>query len=192
MTPLEDLTQMQYFDLLGPPTAPLPPNSSNSSLLGFFSFIHIDPLSDEKDDNEEMVDIKAALLEEFSRETRDAKRWFMAMVVYFILHVDKFPNEVWTVVFLNRMSKGWGKAFAEAWLTKLKDEHVANANKNWTKIKKAFKAAFTPYVTAVQAQVALASLNQDWKNPSGFDKYFFFFSLLFIYSRINDYHILLE
>ena len=55
------------------------------------------------------------------------------------------------MVFLNRMSKGQGKAFAKAWLTKLENEHVTDANKTWTQIKKAFKATFTPYDTAVQA-----------------------------------------
>ena len=107
------------------------------------------------------MEIKAALPEEFSRETRDANRWLMAMEAYFILHEDKYPNSARTMVFLNRMSKGQGKAFAEAWLTKLKDKHIANANKTWTKIKKAFKAAFIPYDAAVQAQIALTSLNQD-------------------------------
>ena len=109
--------------------------------------IQIDPLSDDEDNNN-IVDIKAALPEEFSGETGDANRWLMAMEAYFILHVDKFPDEAWTVVFLNRISKGWGKAFAEAWLTKLKYEYIPELDKNWTKIKKAFKAAFTPYNAA--------------------------------------------
>ena len=84
------------------------------------------------------------------------------------------------------------KSLAKAWLTKLEDECIANANKTWAKIKKAFKAAFTPYDAAVQAQVALASLNQDQKNPSEFDKYISSFSLLSIQSRITDYHTLSE
>ena len=96
------------------------------------------------------------------------------------------------MVFLNRMSKGQGKTFAKAWLIKLKDECITNADKAWTKIKKAFKAAFTPYNAAIQAWVALASLNQDWKNPSEFDKYISSFSLLFICSGITDYHALSE
>ena len=58
---------------------------------------------------------------------------------------------------------------------------------NWTKIKKAFKAAFTSYNTAVQARVALASLNQDQKDSLGFDKYIFSFSLLSVHSEITDY-----
>ena len=53
--------------------------------------------------------------------------------------------------------------------------------------QKAFKAAFTSYNTAVQAQVALASLNQDQKDSLGFDKYIFSFSLLFVHSEITDY-----
>ena len=138
------------------------------------------------------MEIKAALPEEFSREIRDANRWLMAMKAYFTLHEDKYPDSARTVVFLNRMSKGRGKAFAEAWLTKLKDKHIADADKTWIKIKKAFKAAFAPYDTAAQAQVALALLNQDWKNPSGFNKYIFSFSLLSIHSGITDYHTLLE
>ena len=84
------------------------------------------------------------------------------------------------------------KAFVKVWLTKLEDECIANANKNWTKIKKAFKVMLTPYDAAVQAQVTLASLNQDWKNPSGFDKYIFSFSLHSVHFRITNYHILLE
>ena len=138
------------------------------------------------------MEIKAALLEEFSGETRDANRWLMAMEAYFTLHEDKYPNSARTVVFLNRMSKGWGKAFAEAWLTKLEDKCIADADKAWTKIKKAFKATFTPYDTAAQAQVTLTSLNQDWKNPSGFNKYISSFSLLSVQFRITDYHALLE
>ena len=43
------------------------------------------------------------------------------------------------------------KTFAKIWLTKLKDEYVTGTDKNWTKIKKAFKATFTPYDIAVQA-----------------------------------------
>ena len=96
------------------------------------------------------------------------------------------------MVFLNRMSKRQGKAFAEAWFIKLKDECIADADKTWTKIKKAFKAAFAPYNIAAQARVALASLNQDWKNPSGFDKYISSFSLLSVHSRITNYHALSE
>ena len=57
------------------------------------------------------------------------------------------------------MSKGWGKAFAKAWLTKLKDKHIADADKNWTKINKALKAAFTPYDTAVQAEVRIQQVH---------------------------------
>ena len=136
------------------------------------------------------MEIKAALPKEFSRETRDANRWLMAMEAYFSLHEDKYSNTARTVVFLNRMSKGQGKAFAKAWLTKLEDEHIADADKTWTKIKKAFKATFTPYDAAVQAQVALTSLNQDQKNPSGFDKYISAFFLLSVCSEITNYHVL--
>ena len=107
------------------------------------------------------MEIKAALPEEFSRETRDANRWLMAMEAYFTLHKDKYPDAARTVVFLNRMSKEWGKTFAKAWLTKLKDKYITKADKSWTKIKKAFKVAFTSYDAAAQAWVALASLNQD-------------------------------
>ena len=139
-----------------------------------------------------MVDIIATLPEEFNRETGDANRWLMAMEVYFTLHADKFPNKVQTMVFLNRMSKGQGKAFAEAWLTMLKDEHITDTDKNWTKIKKAFKAAFTPYDTAAQAWVVLTLLNQDWKNSLEFDKYISSFSLLFVCFRITNYHALSE
>ena len=138
------------------------------------------------------MEIKAALPEEFSGETRDANRWPMAMEAYFTLHEDKYSNAARTVVFLNRMSKEWGKAFAEAWLTKLEDEHIADADKTWTKIKKAFKAAFTPYDAAAQAQVTLASLNQDWKSPSRFNKYISSFSLLSVHSGITNYHTLSE
>ena len=51
------------------------------------------------------MEIKAALPEEFSGETRDANRWPMAMEAYFTLHEDKYSNAARTVVFLNRMSK---------------------------------------------------------------------------------------
>ena len=108
------------------------------------------------------------------------------MKAYFTLHVDKFPDEVQTMVFLNRMSKGQGKAFAKAWLIKLKNEHVADSDKNWTKIKKAFKATFTLYDAAVQAWVALTLFNQDLKSPLGFDKYVSS-SLFFIHFRITDH-----
>ena len=138
------------------------------------------------------MEIKATLLEEFSRETGGANRWLMAMKAYFILYADKHPNEVQTVVFLNRMSKIWEKAFAEAWLTKLKDECIADTDKTWIKIKKAFKATFTPYDATKQARVTLPSLNQDQKNPSGFNKYIFSFSLLSVHSGIIDYHALLK
>ena len=188
--PLGDLTQTQYFDLLALPATPLPSNFPDSSSPGFsHSPICIDPQSDEEDDD---MEIKAVLPEEFSGETRDANRWLMAMEVYFTLHEDEYPDSARTMVFLNRISKERGKAFAEAWLTKLEDKCIADANKTWTKIKKAFKAAFTPYDTAVQAQVILTSLNQDWKNPLGFDKYIFSFSLLSVCSGITDYHGLLE
>ena len=136
--------------------------------------------------------IKAVLPEEFSGETGDANRWLMAMEAYFTLHKKKYPDAARTVVFLNKMSKGQGKAFAEAWLTKLKNEHVADADKTWIQIKKAFKAAFTPYDAAVQARVAFASLNQDQKNPSGFDKYISSSFLLSVCSGITNYHALSE
>ena len=84
------------------------------------------------------------------------------------------------------------KAFAKAWLTKLEDEHITDVDKTWTKIKKAFKAAFTPYDAAAQAQVTLASLNQDWKSPSRFNKYISSFSLLSVHSGITNYHTLSE
>ena len=113
---------MQYFDPPTPPTAPSTSSSPDSSSLGFpYSPIWIDPQSD--DDTDDM-EIKAALPEEFSGETGDANRWLMAMEAYFILHEDKYPNVARTMVFLNRVSKRWGKAFAEAWLTKLKDERI--------------------------------------------------------------------
>ena len=69
---------------------------------------------------------------------------------------------------------------------------LTDADKTWTKIKKAFKATFTPYDAAAQAQVALTSLNQDWQNPLGFDKYNFSFSLLSVRSGTTDYRALLE
>ena len=188
-TPLGDLTWTQYFDPLAPPAIPSPPSSPDSSSLGFPSFpIHIDPQFNEEDND---MKIKAALHEEFSGETGDANRWLMAMEAYFILHEDKYPNSAKTMVFLNKISKGWGKAFARAWLTKFEDKYITDADKTWTKIKKAFKATFTPYDIAAQAQVALASLNQDWKNSSGFDKYISF-SLLSVHSGITDYHALSE
>ena len=138
------------------------------------------------------MEIKAALPKEFSGETRDANRWLMAMEVYFTLYEDKYSDVARTMVFLNKMSKGWGKAFAKTWLTKLEDEHIADADKTWTKIKKAFKATFTPYDAAMQARVALTSLNQDQKNPSGFNKYISSFFLLSVHSGITNYHALLE
>ena len=52
------------------------------------------------------MEIKGALPEEFSGETRDINSWLMAMKAYFTLHEDKYPNVARTVVFLNRMSKG--------------------------------------------------------------------------------------
>ena len=168
MTPSEDLTQTQYFDLLAPPATSSPPSFPDSSPHGLLhSPIYIDPQSNKEDED---MEIKAALPEEFSRETGDANKWLMAMEAYFTLYKDKYLDTARTVIFLNRMSKGQGKAFAEAWLTKLEDEHITDADKTWTKIKKAFKAAFTSYDTAVQAQVTLALLNQDQKNPSGFNK----------------------
>ena len=151
--------------------------------------IHIDPLTNKADNN---MEIKAALPEEFSRKTRDANRWLMAMEDYFAFHTDKYPNEVWTMVCLNRMSKGQEKAFDKAWLIKLKNKCITDADKTWTKIKKAFKAVFTPYNTAMQAWVALTLLNQDRKNPLGFNKYISSFSLLCICSGITDYHALSE
>ena len=93
-----------------------PPSSFNSSLSDFPSPICINLLLDEEEDNNNMIDIKAALLEEFSGETGDANRWLMAMEAYFTLYANKFPNEVQTVVFLNRMSKRQGKPFAKALL----------------------------------------------------------------------------
>ena len=52
------------------------------------------------------MEIKAALPEEFSGETRDANKWLMAIEAYFTLHEDKYSNSARTMVFLNRMSKG--------------------------------------------------------------------------------------
>ena len=75
------------------------------------------------------MEIKGALPEEFSGETGDANRWLMAMEAYFILHKDQYPDAARSVVFLNRMSKEWGKAFAEAWLTKLEDKCITNVDK---------------------------------------------------------------
>ena len=189
VTPSGDLTWTQYFDLPTLPATSSPPSFPDSSPPGsLHSPIRIDPQTDREDDD---MEIKAALPEEFSGKTRDANRWLIAMEAYFTLHEDKYPDVARTVVFLHRMSKGWGKAFTEAWLTKLKDECIADADKTWTQIKKAFKAAFTPYNAAAQAWVALASLNQDQKNSSGFDKYISF-SLLSVHSGITDYHALSE
>ena len=105
----------------------------------------MDPLTNKEDDN---MEIKAALPKEFSGETRDANRWLMAMEANFTLHEDKYPDAAKTMVFLNRMSKEQENPFAKAWLTKPKDKHIAEADKSWTKIKKAFKATFTPYNAA--------------------------------------------
>ena len=190
VAPSGDPTWTQYFDPPAPPAALPSPSSLDSSSPSFPCFsIHIDLQSNEEDDD---MEIKAALPKEFSGETRDANRWLMAMEAYFTLHEDKYPSLARTVVFLNRMFKGQGKAFAKAWLTKLKDKCITDADKTWIKIKKAFKVTFTPYNAAAQAQVALTSLNQDWKNPSGFDKYISSFSLLSICFRITNYHALSE
>ena len=106
---------MQYFDPLVLPAAPPPHSPPDSSSPGFpHSSICIDPQSDKKDDN---MEIKAALPEAFTEETRDASRWLMAMEVYFILHEDKYPDLARTMVFLNRMSKGSGKPFVTVDLT---------------------------------------------------------------------------
>ena len=75
------------------------------------------------------MEIKTALPEEFSGETADANRWLTAMKAFFALHTNKYLIEVQIMVFLNRMSKGQEKAFAKAWLTKLEDKCVADANK---------------------------------------------------------------
>ena len=75
------------------------------------------------------MEIKAALPEEFSGETGDPNRWLMAMEAYFTLHEDKYPDSARTMVFLNRMCKGWGKAFAKAWLIKLEDKCITDADK---------------------------------------------------------------
>ena len=75
------------------------------------------------------MEIKAALPEEFSGETGDPNRWLMAMEAYFTLHEDKYPDSARTMVFLNRMSKEWGKAFAKAWLIKLEDKCITDADK---------------------------------------------------------------
>ena len=50
--------------------------------------------------------VTAALPEEFSGETRDAKRWLMAMEAYFTLHEDKYPNIARTVVLMTRNTVG--------------------------------------------------------------------------------------
>ena len=44
----------------------------------------------------------------------------------------------------------------------------------------------------MQARVALTLLNQDQKNPSGFNKYISSFSLLSVQSGITNYHVLSE
>ena len=99
------------------------------------------------------MEIKAALPEEFSRETRDANRWLMAMEAYFTLHEDKYPDSARTMVFLNRMSKGQGKAFAEAWLTKLKDECSLMQTRPGPRLKKPSR----PYSPPVMQQHKIES-----------------------------------
>ena len=77
VTPSGDLTWTQYFDLLALSTVPSPPSSPDSLPAdSSCSSVHIDPLTNENDDD---MEIKVALHEEFSGETRDANRWLMAM-----------------------------------------------------------------------------------------------------------------
>ena len=59
-------------------------------------------------------EIKAGLLEDFSRKNEDAMHWLLAMKAYFGMNdeIYKYEKNI-VLVFLNKMSKGRGGTFTE-------------------------------------------------------------------------------
>ena len=81
------------------------------------------------------------------------------------------------MIFLNRMTKGQGKAFAEAWRMKIADDNIPDTETTYRNIAKAFKTTFSPYDIAASARVRISSIIQDLHDPKEFDKFLSEFTL---------------
>ena len=89
------------------------------------------------------TDIKAGLLDDFSRRNEDATQWLLAMKAYFGMNEEIYKEEKNDIlVFLNKMSKGRGGTFAEGWYIKLVNPAIPESEKTFKKLCGAFEETF--------------------------------------------------
>ena len=137
-------------------------------------------------------EIKAGLLEDFSRKNEDATQWLLAMKAYFGMNDEIYTEEKNIVlVFLNKMSKGRGGTFAEGWYLKLINTAVPESKKTFKKPCDAFEETFIQKDIKDQAHQTVYSLSMDQFN-SDFDQYATTFRLAQACCRVDLDSILVD
>ena len=107
------------------------------------------------------VDIKAGFPEDFSRRSEDARRWILAMSVYFNMCGPRYTAKQMKLILLNKMSKGCGADFSKGWLSKIVDDNVPKDVKSKELIILNFERVFLPMDKTSRAQAPLADLRMD-------------------------------
>ena len=89
------------------------------------------------------TEIKAGLLDDFSRKNEDTMHWLLAMKAYFGMNEEIYKDEKNVIlVFLNKMSKVRGGTFTEGWYIKLVNPAVLKSKKTFRKLCNAFEETF--------------------------------------------------
>ena len=133
-----------------------------------------EPAEDDHMDTAQMsrpTEFKAGLPEDFSGRNEDATWWLLAMEAYFVINEKVYTEDTTTVlIFLNKLSKGRGATFAEGWYMKLANPGIAESEKTFKKLCKAFEEAFIPKDLKDRARQMVYSLSMD-KFKGDFDEY---------------------
>ena len=117
------------------------------------------------------TEIKTGLPEDFSGKNEDATHWLLAMKAYYGMNDEIYKDNKTTIlVFLNKMSKGRGGAFAKGWYIKLVNTVIPNSEKTFKKLCNAFEETFIPKDIQDRARQMVYSLSMDQFN-SDFDQY---------------------
>jgi len=108
-----------------------------------------------------LVDVKAGLPEDFSRQSEEAKQWILAMSAYFNMCGTWYTNKQMKLILLNKMSKGRGADFSKGWLSKIADNEVLEDNETKELIVRDFEKVFLPTDKTSRAWTALADLQME-------------------------------
>jgi len=142
------------------PPGPPDPDPSNSDNGSEHSDIFLDKDND-MSTTTALVNIKAGLPEDFSRQSEDARRWILAMSAYFNMCGPRYTSKQMKLILLNKMSKGRGADFSEGWLSRIADDAILEDDKTKELIICNFEKVFLPTDKTSRAQAALANLHME-------------------------------